>query len=168
LEYVKGVDILIAALQQIPASTRDKIFVLILGDGSEMQSLKRMVVENSLEQYVRFLGMHQNVIEFLHAADIFILPSRSEGLSNSMLEAISCGLPVMCSALGGALTIVSEKETGFLFEPGNSKDLARCILDSLQYISSWIEMGQNGRDKVQNYASLHKIAVEIVQLYKTS
>ncbi len=130
-----GVDTLIESLKFLPENVR----LQILGDGEERESLRLKVESLKLGERVEFLGHvpPNQVLEYLNKADIFIRPSRSEGLGNSFLEAMAAGLPTIGTPVGGIPDFLKEGETGsprqqtgWLCEVDNPKSIA----DKVQYI----------------------------------
>jgi len=73
-----------------------------------------------------------NVIDYYHAADLFVLPSYAEGMSNAMLEAMSCGLPAVATRIGAAEEMLRDGENGFLMEPGDRARLTRALMTLIE------------------------------------
>ena len=86
------------------------------------------------------------------AADIFVLPSRTEGLSNSMIEAMACGLPVVASRVGGARDLIEERKNGFTFSSEQPMELSLKLSSLLTQTDQWATMGSCGRHKVREHA----------------
>ena len=86
--------------------------LLIVGAGEEQERLETMQVEG-----VQFTGQVEDAVPYLQASDLFVLPSSTEGLSNSMLEAMSCGLPVLATTVGGAPDVIEHQVSGWLIPP---------------------------------------------------
>ena len=82
-----------------------------------------------MEQKITLLGLldHKSISEWMKAADIFILPSRSEGTPNSLLEAMASGLPVIASQVGGIPELIQENIEGLLFKSDSTDDLKKNI-----------------------------------------
>lgn len=89
-------------------------------------------------------------MRYYKAADLFLLPSHSEGLSNAMVEAMASGLPSICSAVGGALEWIRHGANGFLFSPGDARELGDAIGDMLSCKDRWQEMGRVSRRLVED------------------
>jgi sugar transferase (PEP-CTERM/EpsH1 system associated) len=101
------------------------VHVLLGGSGPEHSSLSKVAASSpALAGRVAFLGSVANVPELLNAMDVFVLPSISEGMSNTILEAMASGLPVVATRVGGNPELVEENRSGWLFEPGDETDLA--------------------------------------------
>jgi sugar transferase (PEP-CTERM/EpsH1 system associated) len=97
--------------------------VLLVGSGPEREKLQNLA-SATLEGRVHFAGDSDRVPEMLNAMDAFVLPSLGEGMSNTLLEAMACGLPVIVTNVGGNPEIIEDGRTGWLFTPGDAKGLA--------------------------------------------
>lgn len=125
LVYKNGLDILIDAVAKFKEK-RGNIKCLIIGDGPDMEKLKVKCKKLKVENNVVFLGhVRQNDLPLYFAiADMFVRPSRSEGLGNSFLEAMSAGVPVIGTPVGGIVDFLKDGETGFVADPENSDSVA--------------------------------------------
>ncbi len=130
LEPVKGVDVLIPAFAKIQGEGR---LLVIIGDGEEMPRIKRMIKKLGISGRVLLLGSrpHDEVPGWINAADLLILPSRTEGWPNTLMEAFSCGKPVVASRTGGVPEIVNSPLLGIMTNPDDVDDLARGIEEGL-------------------------------------
>lgn len=120
----KGIDVLLRALARHPSG----VSAWIVGEGPEEGRLKRLREELGLSRVIRFLGNQDEVQRFMQAADCLVCPSvwqEAAGLVN--IEALSCGLPVVASRVGGIPEIIDHGRTGFLFPPGNVDELAEPV-----------------------------------------
>ena len=106
LEHVKGYDILIDAFGQIPD---ENVHLILIGDGSEKESLKNLVKHRSIENRVHFVGHQNDVSNWLAALDIYVNSSRSEGMSQSIVEAMSVGLPIVATDVGDARRMIKRE-----------------------------------------------------------
>jgi glycosyltransferase involved in cell wall biosynthesis len=99
--------------------------------------LIRLVEKNGSQNRVIFLGslLANDLINYYNAADVFCLPSKSEGLPNVLVEALLCGTPVVASRVGGIPTLVNEGKNGFLVSPNSVPDLENKLKLSLE--SDW-------------------------------
>jgi glycosyltransferase involved in cell wall biosynthesis len=96
----------------------------IVGSGSEEQPLKKLAGSFGITESCHFEPGTREVVRWLRCIDIFVLPSLSEALSNSLMEAMACGCCPVASRVGGNPELVVPGTTGLLFEPGSAKDLA--------------------------------------------
>jgi glycosyltransferase involved in cell wall biosynthesis len=127
LSGLKGHATLLRSLEKLRAAGVD-LLVLVAGDGPQRGELERQARELSLDdRLVRFLGARTDVDRLLRAADFFVLPSDTEGLPLSVLEAMAHGLPVVASRVGGIPELIEHDEHGLLVPPGDPIALADAI-----------------------------------------
>ena len=126
---IKGLDILVEALAEVETD----LLCVLVGDGPLAPDLERQAVNLAVGDRLRFAGRQPSneIPDWLVAADVLLLPSRSEGRPNVVLEAQACGIPVVATAVGGTPELVRDGETGLLIEPDNAPALAAAI-DRLQ------------------------------------
>jgi glycosyltransferase involved in cell wall biosynthesis len=124
---VKGIPNALEALKQIEQKRAD-FFVNIFGDGEYRSDYENLAKTYGLENYVKFHGVQPKttIARYMQESDFFVLPSWYENLPCVLIEALSCGLPVIASRVGGIPTLIS-KSTGILVEPGNVTELAGAI-----------------------------------------
>ncbi len=123
LREIKGVDTLVEAFARV-CRDRTGIRLLIVGSGPERHGLERKCQELGIWKACCFRDSTSDVLPWLHAIDVFVLPSRSEALSNSLMEAMASGCCAVASRVGGNPELVQDGVTGLLFEPGNPAALA--------------------------------------------
>lgn len=104
----------------------------IVGEGPEGEKLHRLANEVSVAERVFFYGFQRDVTPFLLGADVFVIPSFSEGFSISLVEAMLCGLPCVVTNRGGTSEIVVDNKTGFLIDPLVPKEL----FEKMEYLLS--------------------------------
>jgi len=126
---IKGLRHLIRALKIAQLKGSNDIYLQCVGDGLERQALQNLTSELGLVKQVTFVGkvVKNKLHRFYASADVFCVPSDSDPLPTVVLEAFSAGLPVVGTATGGISYMVSD-ERGFLFEPGNSDELAEILV----------------------------------------
>src|SRR5690606_18228881 len=118
---VKNVEMLIKAFSGI--SQKHKVLTLV-GDGRERENLEKLVKELNIQENVKFVGFATNPHHYLKSADLFVLPSFSEGFGIAAVEAMLMKIPVLCSNVGGIPEFVEDKKTGWLFNPNNLDELS--------------------------------------------
>ncbi len=123
---VKGHAHLVAALARL-AARHPAAHVVIAGRGELGEALRALARRLGLEHRVHLLGFRSDVPALLAAADVFVLPSLSEGLPLSLLEAMSAGRPVVASDTGDVRTVLEGGRLGVLVEPGNAEQLAAAL-----------------------------------------
>lgn len=162
LVYKNGIDILIRSVAELKAISY-KLKVIIVGDGPESENLKRLAQNLGIPNEVIFIGHidPDKIPEYLYQADIFVRPSRSEGLGNSFLEAMAAGLPVIGTNVGGIPDFIKDGETGIFCEVEDPKDLAIKIKSLFDDENIFEKLSTNGRNLVFEKYSWDKIAYRI-------
>jgi len=133
------IKILTEVKKEIPAK------LVLIGDGPERSECERLVREMNLAKDVFFLGKQDVLQEILNIADIFLLPSQSESFGLSALEAMSCGVPVVCSSVGGLPELVRHNETGYIAEFGDTSRMAKYVIDLLTNDKKFNAFSKNAR-----------------------
>lgn len=134
--------------------------LLILGSGNEESRLKNMAGEGIL-----FGGRVDNVERYLQVADIFVLPSATEGLSNALLEAMAAGLPVISTAVGGAPDIIEHRHNGWLIPPNAGQPLTEAVMALLADETCRHNLGHKARERVMRSYALSTTATQLRALY---
>jgi glycosyltransferase involved in cell wall biosynthesis len=145
--------LLVAAAKVVSESAGDPLFVFI-GEGQERSKLAGEIEKLGLTDVVIMAGARDDVPDHLAASDIFVLPSKLEGMSNAILEAMACGLPVIANAVGGNLELVNTGETGILTPPDSTDSLAQAIGELIADESARRKMGNEGRRRAQQIFSI--------------
>ncbi|HPN54441.1 MAG TPA: glycosyltransferase family 4 protein [Candidatus Moranbacteria bacterium] len=143
----KGIRFLIQAFN-ILSKRYDYLRLIIVGDGNERASLEDLVQTLGLKEKVLFTGpvLHEKVLEYYQKANIFALPSMNEGMSNTMLEALACGLPLIATNTGGTKELIEEGQNGFIVKMKEANDLAEKIEKFLLDKNLEARMGQASRE----------------------
>jgi glycosyltransferase involved in cell wall biosynthesis len=161
LNKQKGLEYLITAAARLP----DTLFV-IAGEGPDREALEVQARALNAADRVTFLGHRGDVLELLAACDLFVLPSLSEGLPVSVLEAMAAGKPVVATAIGGTDEAVLHQETGLLVPPGDPVALATAIRTLLADPGLSRRVGAAGRQRVQQLFSAETMVGQISRLYE--
>lgn len=160
LEYWKGVDVLIEAAAAAQAPVRLEIY----GRGSLRPELERLAVDRSVD--ARFNGFEPDVRSRLPSLDVFALPSRGDNLPVSILEAMSVGLPVVATRVGGIPELVADGETGFLVDADDPAGLAQ-VLDRLAADpDERRRLGLRGAERARAEFSAEGVAARMLSLYE--
>ena len=120
----------------------------LAGDGSELERLGSLAASLSISSRVYFLGASRKVEDFLNALDVFVLPSVSEGMSNTVLEAMSSGLPVVATRVGGNPELIEDKVSGLLFEVGNIEQLVERLTNLTKNAELRHSLGASARARI--------------------
>lgn len=135
--------------------------LLVVGDGPERQRLQGMAGEGVL-----FLGNRTDVPRILRALDVFVLPSLNEGISNTILEAMACGVPVIATRVGGNSELVEEGKTGTLVPAGDCETLASVVTRYLNDPSLRRLHGSSGRVRACEHFTVEKMVHGYEEIYE--
>jgi glycosyltransferase involved in cell wall biosynthesis len=164
LTPLKAHQVLIRALGQLAAEGK-RFELLLAGEGPERRRLEAIAAELKIADRVRFLGAIDNVPELLAGAHLLVHPSRSEGSSNTILEAMAEGLPVVATDVGGTPEIVSHDNTGLLVAPEQSSLLAERIRDLMTSPALRGRLGTAGLRFVREKFGSARVAAQYERLY---
>jgi len=154
----KGLDVLLDALSLLP---RDVLWTLSLaGDGPEWTALVAQATRNGVLDRIKFLGWtgKDKLAAIYRTADVFVLPSRDEGMSNAMLEAMATGLPVICSDVPGIRDVISDGVNGLIVPPEHPPALLAALAQMIDDSESRIAMGRAARTHVTRQFSWTRAA----------
>ncbi len=160
----KGYPDLIWAAELLRVAFRD-VWVVILGDGPELQRLQQLRDKYGADNAVRFVGHRPDAIELMSGFDVLWNASRYEGQSNTILEAMAQGIPVVASDIPGNRDLVVPDETGHLFQLGEPSQLTRLTNNLLLDPERLARFGSNSRARVAEHFSLEKMVASYEQLY---
>ena len=155
----KGLDTLLESWKKINTG-HPQAHLLLLGSGPQEAALRQMAGER-----VIFSGYVPDPCLYYQACDLFVLPSQTEGLSNAMLEAMACGLPVIATHVGAAQELNPKGENGRLVSAGSAQELAQALEFFLSNPLEGRRMGANGRKFIQNAYSLDQTLARLTAVY---
>jgi len=164
LRPVKAVDIFIKSAFVVSKRFPGTKF-FILGEGPQRRDLETLVERLGIKDRIIFAGCSEDVFPYLCAFDIGVLSSSSEGFSNSILEYMLAGLPVVASGVGGNPEIIDEGENGYLVPPGEPQPLAEKIMALLGDERLRLNFGENARFKVAGKFSLKRMVHEFERCF---
>jgi sugar transferase (PEP-CTERM/EpsH1 system associated) len=136
---------LLRAFAAISDATRQRSRLVIAGDGPLLPELRRLASELGVAPLCWLPGALNNVPELLRALDIFVLPSLAEGISNTVLEAMASGLPVLATKVGGNVELLRDGYCGRFFAPGDVAALRDLLASYVEQPSSRASQGANAR-----------------------
>ncbi len=170
LEQVKDqmnlLDAFILLLKQPEVENKD-IKLLLVGDGSQKNKLLQKIQAEQLQDKVWLAGARDEVPQLMSIMSVFVLPSLAEGISNTILEAMACSLPVIATDVGGNSELVINAQTGWIVprsDPGAIKD--KCLL----YITSpelLKKHSQQARKTIEQYFSIDTMVNNYNRVYTT-
>jgi sugar transferase (PEP-CTERM/EpsH1 system associated) len=116
-----------ARLMQAVPRASERLRLVMVGDGPLRERVRALLAEAGVEQYAWLAGARDDVARIMRSFDLFVLPSLAEGISNTILEAMATGLPVVATAVGGNLELVQPGETGTLVPRDDPEGMARAL-----------------------------------------
>lgn len=164
LSKEKAFDILIQAFADLLATGLDAT-LLIAGDGPEREALQNRIAGLQVEQSVRLIGHVADPRDVYAAADVFALSSTSEGLPNSLLEAMACGVPVVATAVGAVPSVVTNENNGLLCLAGDASSLTLALNRLLSNEPLRDQFQAAARHTIENRYSFKRRMLKIAAVY---
>lgn len=167
-EHQKGLDVLVDALPRI-AGLADRCTIELYGDGPLRQQIAERVDAQGMGHVVRICGVldKDDVRIRLATADAFVLPSRYEGMSNSALEAMEAGLPVLCTSCGG-IDLAVREGAGWVCAAGDPVSLGSALEEMLSAADEdWLARGRKARHIVEQRFRIDEVAVRNLELLQS-
>jgi glycosyltransferase involved in cell wall biosynthesis len=162
---VKQIDLLVDILQLLKPRFPHLILVLV-GGGQEEQRIRRAVFERGLQQSVIFTGSLPDALNMYPVFDLYIAPSRKEGLPLSQVEAMAAGLPVVATDVPGHRDVVVHGETGMLVPPGDTGALAEAVASLVSDPARRKAMGESGRWRAHKEFDVRGMVEATAQVYR--
>ncbi len=161
----KGITFLLDAWHDITGMFPDARLIL-LGNGPLLEKMKRKALRLGIAHVVQFMGHVGEIAGILQASDIFVLPSLQEGMPNSLLEAMACGLPPVAARIGGAVDVIRDGVNGVLVNAGDRDALAEGLGRLLADRSRRETIAINAVGTIRDKFSLDAIVPFYLGLYK--
>jgi glycosyltransferase involved in cell wall biosynthesis len=167
IREVKGLDTLLRTADIVRRKFPSVLFVIVGWPNERLyfNELQRLTKDLGLECNVRFLGPVEDVFSLLKISDVFCLPSRSEGFSNALLEAMACELPCVATRVGGNPEAITDGEDGFLVPSENPEAAARQVGELLEKPGYAKGMGRNARKTVESKFTAKIMIEQLTTLY---
>ncbi|MEW6200340.1 MAG: glycosyltransferase family 4 protein [bacterium] len=139
--------------------------LMIVGDGEMRGTLEALVRKLGIARRVCFTGVVMNPVDYLRCADVFILPSETEGISNSLLQAMSCAVPVVVAKNSGADALIDDERNGFIIDVEKADETRKIIERLLASESLRAEIGEGARKTILERYSIQSVAKEYEKVY---
>ncbi len=168
---IKGLDVFIEAVSIVLGKRpefADRVRVIMAGDGLEGERCKELRDKLGLEHVIEFPGLISDVPKLLQEFDIFVQPSLNEGISNTMLEAMASGLPVVATRVGGNPELITDGVEGSLVAAGDAGALAHVIEQYLDSPSLCSEHGAAARERAANEFSIEAMVGRYTDFYTST
>lgn len=161
----KSLDTLLVAFSKAITKVQG-LHLVIVGDGENRDMLEDLSADLGINRNVTFLRWVEDITPYLRGANIFVLPSLSEGISNSLLEAMASGLPSIATDVGGSGDALGrDEECGLLIQPGNVEQLASSIVKLSSNSTVSEKMGLMARKRIMEVYDLEVVGENYKRLY---
>lgn len=149
----KGVNFLLDACRDLKKQGHTNYTVLIVGDGTQQEDLKKFCGENQIEDCVQWIGRvkYGELGAYFKKADVFVLPTLEDTWGMVVLEAMILGKPILCSKFAGASELITDGENGYCFDPNQQGKLAELMYYFIEKPERAEEMGQKSEQTMTQY-----------------
>ncbi len=154
----------IRALEMEP-QLKEQIRLVLVGDGPLRKECQQLLNAAGLDQLAWLPGERNDVPEVMRGLDCFVLPSLAEGISNTILEAMASGLPVIATNVGGNADLVVVEQTGVLVPPADPESMARAIIRMAKQTDTRQSMALSGRRLVEEKFSMNAMVASYQGTY---
>ena len=161
---VKDYPMFLRSAQRVVEAVPNAAF-LLAGEGELANEVRRLASELGISDATFFLGRCENIAELLNISDVCVLSSKAEGFSNSILEYMAAGCPVVTTNVGGASEVIMEGETGYLVSPGDDATMASRIILLLRDRERARQFGAAGKHLVEANFSCEAQLTKTEELY---
>jgi len=165
LRPIKGVDVFVRAAALLARRFPDLEFH-VAGEGEQRSALERLMLELGIQDRIHLAGAVADIPAFLASLDAVVSPSYAEGMSNSLMEAMAAGRPIIATDVGANRRLLAGGEFGALVPPGNAEALAEAIRDRLGQWDRAVRMGQAAQRHVRAHYSRPAMLLRFEQFYE--
>ncbi len=168
IRHIKGIDVLARAAARVCHACPDTVFLAVGGvlEPETFRKLQALVDSLGIKDNFRFLGTMSNPYPVLAASDVFCLPSRSEGFSNALIEAMGSRLPCVATRVGGNGEALTEGVDGFLVESEDADAMGDRLLRLLRDPKLRQGMGLAARKTVESQFSMSAMMARLAGIYR--
>ncbi len=159
----KDYETFVKAGEQVLKKNKDITFIAI-GDGLNLSLVKSIIHKDNLKHF-KFLGIQSDVESIVNIFDIGVLATYTEGISNAIMEYMAFAKPVIVTDGGGTSELIKDSITGFLIKQKDASQLAEKIMFLLSNSDKAIEMGEDGKKRIEEYFNLDRMVLQTYQLY---
>jgi len=142
-----------------------RINLILIGDGPLREQAIELLENSQLQKYTWLPGEREDIAEIMRSLDIFVLPSQAEGISNTILEAMATGLPVIATAVGGNPELVKEGETGLLVPSSDPEAMATALLSLIADNPKRQQQGESSHQSIVDNFSIQAMVNKYIDVY---
>ena len=164
LDPVKNHPMLLSAFRAV-LSLIHNAYLVVVGDGPENARLHSLAEEFNISKNTVFLGARTDISELIKTFDVFALPSLSEGMSITLIEAMAAGVPVVASSVGGNPEVVQDGLTGYLVPCTSEQELTLRLIECLENGELRTRMGTAAHERARNFFTIEKMVDAYTTLY---
>jgi glycosyltransferase involved in cell wall biosynthesis len=157
---------LLDAWAAVDTKVRERALLALVGDGPQRDNVQAKAKALNLAGSIHLAGQCSNVATWYRAADIYVISSHNEGLSNSMIEALACGVPVISTRVSGSSILLESPIAGLVVDTGNVENLAGAMESLLQNESLRTQFATNARRTFETHFALEVLSKKMIALYK--
>lgn len=168
MESVKDQETLARAFIEVISKSpdmRQRLRLVMIGDGSLRGHVKAILDNAGCAEIAWLPGARNDIPEVLRTIDIFVLPSRAEGISNTILEAMATGVPVVATDVGGNSELVDDGVTGFLVSRESPKEMANALVRYINEPALRVQHAKNAREHSEQEFSIDKMVGKYINVY---
>lgn len=158
----KGLDVLLKAVSCLDSHNWK---LAVIGEGEQRKTLEQQAKVMGIQGNVSFMGFINDRIAYLKAFDLFVLPSRTEGIPRCLMEAMAASIPSVVSDIPGCRILISDRHTGLLFRSDDHKHLLSCINFMMDNPAQRINLGRNGRAFIDRSFSAERMAKQYTEFF---
>jgi glycosyltransferase involved in cell wall biosynthesis len=149
----KGIINLLKAWNELLQEIQEKISLIVIGNGPQKNYIEEFVKQNKIPN-MHLLGQkpYEEVIQYYHSSDIFILPTLEDLFSLVVMEAMACGLPVLTTIYNGARELIREGENGYIFDSANIEDIKKVLVKVYKNRDKLKKMGSVSLEIIKDYS----------------
>jgi glycosyltransferase involved in cell wall biosynthesis len=168
LNAFKNAEMLLEVAQRLKSSGNDHFELQLVGEGEQRANLERLTVEKGLTKHVRFMGWVERkaIVELYRQADLFVTATTWEGMPNTVLEAMACGLPVVGTRASGLVELVREGVNGYLVDINDVAAMTDRLVDLINNNYERQRMGKESRKIAEREFAWEYIAEQYVLIYQ--
>jgi glycosyltransferase involved in cell wall biosynthesis len=146
--------------------SKPDLHALLVGDGPERAALEKQVQSLGLEARVTFAGSHADIRPFLEAADLFVLPSEAEGISNALLEAMSAGITCLATPVGGSSEVLDRGQCGVLLPLNDPFAWGQAFVELGNDLQRRELLGAAARQRILSHYDFSVVGAQYETLYQ--
>jgi glycosyltransferase involved in cell wall biosynthesis len=168
LNAFKNAEMLLEVAARLKTAGHDHFELQLVGEGEQRSMLERLVVENGLTKQVQFMGWvdRKAIVELYRQADLFVTATTWEGMPNTVLEAMACGLPVVGTRASGLVELVRDGVNGYLVDINDAATMAERLVELLDNPYERQRMGKESRKIAEREFAWDYITEQYVDIYK--